>query len=473
MTKAFNVDGFIDGRWVAGERRFAVRNPATQEIIAEVADLEPAHAHSAIDAAAAALPSWAGLLAQERAAILQRWFKLIIEAREEIAEMITAEGGKPLAEARGEVTYGASFIEWFSEEAKRAYGRTIPTTVASRRYVTIKQPVGVVAAITPWNFPFAMITRKAAPALAAGCTIVLKPAEATPLTALKLAALAHEAGLPAGVLNIVPTQNPRLIGEVMCNSPLVRKLSFTGSTATGKFLAAQCAGTVKRLSLELGGNAPFLIFEDANLDRAVSAVMAAKWRNAGQVCTTPNRVLAHADVHDAFAEKLSQAVAALKVGSGLEDGVQIGPLISPAAIDKIERLVTAAIGAGATATTGGARHRAGPQFYAPTVLTGVTGGMDVVREEIFGPVIPLMKFATEAEAVAIANDTPYGLAAYFYTADIARAWRVAEKLEYGMVCINDGQMSNAVAPFGGMKESGIGREGGAEGLEEFLETKFI
>lgn len=473
MANALQTNGFINGAWIPGARRFAVHNPATQEIIAEVADLDGEHTHAAIAAAATAFPAWSGQLAKERAATLQRWFQLIVAATDELAQIMTLEGGKPLAEARGEVAYGGSFVEWFAEEAKRAYGRTIPTTVASRRYVTIKQPVGVVGAITPWNFPMAMITRKAAPALAAGCTLVLKPAEATPLTALKLAALAQEAGLPAGVLNIVPTHNPRAIGDVLCNSPIVRKLSFTGSTATGKLLAAQCAGTVKRLSLELGGNAPFLIFEDAALDLAVKAVMAAKWRNSGQVCTTPNRVLVHAGVHDAFAEKLTKAVAALKVGPGHQDGVQVGPLISHAAVEKVERLVTAAIGAGASATTGGARHDAGAQFYAPTVLTGVTTGMDVVREEIFGPVIPLVKFTTEDEAIAMANDTPYGLAAYFFAGDIARAWRVAEKLEYGMVCVNDGQMSNEVAPFGGMKESGYGREGGAEGLEEFLETKFI
>jgi succinate-semialdehyde dehydrogenase/glutarate-semialdehyde dehydrogenase len=441
--------------------------------LAEVADLGAAETHAAIDAAAAALPAWAGRVAKDRAAVLKHWFTLIMESAEDIARTMTSEGGKPLAEARGEVSYGASFVEWYAEEAKRAYGRTIPTTVASRRYVTIKQPIGVVGAITPWNFPMAMITRKAAPALAAGCTVVIKPAEATPLTALKLAELAERAGFPAGALNVVPTNNPRAVGDVLCASPLVRKLSFTGSTATGKVLAAQCAGTVKRLSLELGGNAPFVIFEDADLDLAVKAVMAAKWRNAGQVCTTPNRVLVHADVHDAFAEKLSAAVRALTVGPGLNDGVQVGPLINERAVEKVERLVNTALDAGARATTGGERHAAGMQFYAPTVLTGVNVNMDVVREEIFGPVIPLVKFHTEDEAVYIANDTPYGLAAYFFAGTVARVWRVAERLEYGMVCVNDGLMSSEVTPFGGMKESGIGREGGADGLDEFLETKFI
>jgi succinate-semialdehyde dehydrogenase/glutarate-semialdehyde dehydrogenase len=473
MALAFRTEGYINGAWINGASRFAVRNPATQDVLAEVADLGAAETHAAIDAAAAALPAWAGRVAKDRAAVLKHWFTLIMESAEDIARTMTSEGGKPLAEARGEVSYGASFVEWYAEEAKRAYGRTIPTTVASRRYVTIKQPIGVVGAITPWNFPMAMITRKAAPALAAGCTVVIKPAEATPLTALKLAELAERAGFPAGALNVVPTNNPRAVGDVLCASPLVRKLSFTGSTATGKVLAAQCAGTVKRLSLELGGNAPFVIFEDADLDLAVKAVMAAKWRNAGQVCTTPNRVLVHADVHDAFAEKLSAAVRALTVGPGLNDGVQVGPLINERAVEKVERLVNTALDAGARATTGGERHATGMQFYAPTVLTGVNVNMDVVREEIFGPVIPLVKFHTEDEAVFIANDTPYGLAAYFFAGTVARVWRLAERLEYGMVCVNDGLMSSEVTPFGGMKESGIGREGGADGLDEFLETKFI
>ena len=473
MPLPLRTHSYIDGAWIEGARTFAVRNPANGAILAQVADLGADEANAAIAAATAALPAWSAQLAKDRAAILRRWFALIIEHTEDLARLMTAEGGKPLAEARGEVTYGASFIEWFAEEAKRAYGRVVPTTAAHRRYVTIQQPVGVVAAITPWNFPMAMITRKAAPALAAGCTIVLKPAEATPLTALALAELAARAGIPPGVLNVVTTNDAAAVGKALCDSPLVRKLSFTGSTAVGKLLAAQCAGTVKRLSLELGGNAPFIVFDDADLDAAVAGVMAAKFRNAGQVCTTPNRVLVHGAVYDAFAAKLADKVRALKVGPGDEDGVQVGPLIAPRAVDKVERLVKAALGDGAAALTGGERHAAGAQFYAPTVLAGVAPTMAVAREEIFGPVVPLIRFADEDEAVRIANDTPYGLAAYFFAKDLARAWRVAERLEYGMVSVNEGLMSNEVTPFGGMKESGIGREGGVEGLEEFLETKFV
>jgi succinate-semialdehyde dehydrogenase/glutarate-semialdehyde dehydrogenase len=398
---------------------------------------------------------------------------VILQDIDTLSALITAEGGKPLAEARGEVAYGASFVEWYAEEAKRAYGRIVPQTVASRRYVVIKQAVGVAAAITPWNFPLGMVTRKAAPALAAGCTLVLKPAEATPLTALRLAALAEQAGLPKGVLNVVTTMDSAGVGRALCDSPLVRKLSFTGSTRVGKILAAQCAGTVKRLSLELGGNAPFVIFDDADIDAAVTAVVAAKFRNAGQVCTTPNRILVQAAIYDRFAAALSEKVAALKVGPGDQAGVQVGPLISQAGLEKVDRLVQAALADGARAAAGGSRHPIGAQFYAPTVLTGVTPSMDVAKEEIFGPVLPLIPFDTEAQAIAMANDTPYGLQAYFFARDVARAWRVAEKLEFGMVCVNDGLMSNEVAPFGGMKESGIGREGGSEGLEEFLETKLI
>jgi len=473
MTAPLRTEAFIDGAWRKGERTFPVRNPATGETIAAVADLGPDAATAAIAAAAAALPGWSAKLAKDRAAILRRWFDLIVANTESLARLITAEGGKPLAEARGEIAYGASFVEWFAEEGKRAYGRVVPSTAAQRRYVTIKQPVGVVAAITPWNFPMAMITRKAAPALAAGCTMVLKPAELTPLTALALAELAAEAGVPPGVFNVVTTSAPAAVGKVLCESPIVRKLSFTGSTAVGKLLAAQCAGTVKRLSLELGGNAPFIVFQDADLDAAVAGVLAAKFRNAGQVCTTPNRVLAHAAIYDAFAAKLAEKVRALKVGPGDGDGVQVGPLIEPRAVDKVERLVKSALGDGATALAGGDRNPVGAQFFNPTVLANVRQDMAVAREEIFGPVVPLIRFSSDDEAIAIANDTPYGLAAYFYARDLARAWRVAERLEYGMVSVNEGLMSNEATPFGGMKESGIGREGGAEGLDEFLETKFI
>lgn len=471
MPATYRTEALIDGRWVEGAARFVVHDPATGAAIAEVADLGAAEAHEAIAAAARAFPAWAGLLAKDRAAILRRWQALILQNTDRLAALITAEGGKPLAEARGEVAYGASFLEWFAEEAKRAYGRVIPTTAPQRRYVTIKQPIGVVAAITPWNFPLGMIVRKAAPALAAGCAIVLKPAEFTPLTALALAELGLEAGLPPGVFNVVTASRPQAVGEALTSSPLVRKLSFTGSTATGKLLAAQCAGTVKRVSLELGGNAPFVIFEDADLDEAVTAVMAAKFRNAGQVCTTPNRVLVADTIYDAFAGRMAAAVRALKVGAGVEPGVQVGPLIAPRAADKVERLVRAAIDAGAEALAGGTRGEG--SFFAPTVLAGVRPDMDLAREEIFGPVVPLIRFQSEAEAIRLANDTPYGLQAYVFAKELGRAWRVAERLEFGMVSVNEGLMSNEVAPFGGVKESGYGREGGAEGLDEFLEVKTI
>ncbi|MFZ4120557.1 MAG: NAD-dependent succinate-semialdehyde dehydrogenase [Caulobacterales bacterium] len=473
MSFPYPTSAFVNGTWLAGPKTFSVYNPATGHVIAEVADLGVEETNAAIAAAQAAFPAWSGKLAKERAAIVRRWGELLLEHTEQLAALITAEGGKPLSEARGEVAYGASFCEWFSEEGKRAYGRTIPTTVAQRRYITIKQPIGVTAAITPWNFPLGMVTRKAAPALAAGCTIVLKPAEATPLTALYAAKLAEEAGVPPGVLNVVTSNDAATVGQALCESPIVRKLSFTGSTRVGKILAAQCAGTVKRLSLELGGNAPFIVFQDADLDKAAAAIVAGKFRNAGQVCVATNRVLVHAAAHDALAERLATGAKALKVGDGSQDGVQMGPLIQPAAVDRVERLVAAAISGGAVALTGAMRDPAGAQFYRPTVLTGVTPDMDIAREEIFGPVATLIKFNSDEEAIQIANDTPYGLAAYFFTNDIARAWKVAERLEYGMVSVNEGVMSNEVTPFGGVKESGFGREGAAEGLDEYLEIKFI
>jgi succinate-semialdehyde dehydrogenase/glutarate-semialdehyde dehydrogenase len=474
MNPAFRSDAFIDGKWRGGANRFRVFNPANQEVIAEVPDLGAAETEQAIDAAHRAFPAWAAKSAKERAQIMRAWFDLMTADLDRLGRLISLEGGKPVTEAKGEAAYGAAFVEWFGEEAKRAYGRVIPTTTASRRYVTIKQPIGVCAAITPWNFPMAMITRKAAPALAAGCTIVLKPPHQTPLTALALAELAEKAGLPAGVFNVVTTESAAEVGRVMCESPLVRKFSFTGSTEVGKMLGAMCVGsTVKKVSLELGGNAPLIVFADADLDLAVRGTVMSKFRNAGQTCVCANRILVEDAIYDAFSKKLTQAVAALKVGPGDQEGVEIGPLIDQKAIEKVERMVAEALASGAVALTGGRRHSAGAQFYTPTVLADVTRDMRVNTEEIFGPVAPLIRFKSEDEAVSIANDTPFGLASYFFTRDVNRAWRVAERIESGMVSINDGIFSNEVIPFGGVKQSGLGREGGVEGLDEYLETKFV
>ena len=466
---------YVDGRWCEslGGRRFEVLNPATGQVITQVPDMDGEDTRLAIAAAHAAQPAWAALTAKERSSKLYAWFERIMANQEELARIMTCEQGKPLAEAKGEVAYGASFIQWFAEEGKRAYGRTIPGFSGDRRLATIKQPVGVVAAITPWNFPIAMITRKAGPALAAGCTIVIKPAAETPLCALALAVLAEQAGIPAGVINIVTSHQASAVGNELCSNPVVRKLSFTGSTRIGKLLMRQCADTMKRLSLELGGNAPFIVFDDADLDAAVAGALASKYRNAGQTCVCANRILVQASVYDAFAEKLAAAVKAFKVGDGMGEGVQIGPLINPAAASKVAELVQQSVAAGARVLVGGDAHPAGPLFYHPTILTGVTRGNPILDEEIFGPVAPLVRFETEAEAIALANDTPYGLAAYFYGRDIARVWRVAEGLEYGMVGINEGIISTELAPFGGIKESGLGREGAAEGLEEYLETKYL
>ncbi|MEI4943364.1 MULTISPECIES: NAD-dependent succinate-semialdehyde dehydrogenase [Aeromonas] len=466
---------YVDGRWCEslGGRRFEVLNPATGQVITQVPDMDGEDTRLAIAAAHAAQPAWAALTAKERSSKLYAWFERIMANQEELARIMTCEQGKPLAEAKGEVAYGASFIQWFAEEGKRAYGRTIPGFSADRRLATIKQPVGVVAAITPWNFPIAMITRKAGPALAAGCTIVIKPAAETPLCALALAVLAEQAGIPAGVINIVTSHQASAVGNELCSNPVVRKLSFTGSTRIGKLLMRQCADTMKRLSLELGGNAPFIVFDDADLDAAVAGALASKYRNAGQTCVCANRILVQASVYDAFAEKLAAAVKAFKVGDGMGEGVQIGPLINPAAASKVAELVQQSVAAGARVLVGGDAHPAGPLFYHPTILTGVTRGNPILDEEIFGPVAPLVRFETEEEAIALANDTPYGLAAYFYGRDIARVWRVAEGLEYGMVGINEGIISTELAPFGGIKESGLGREGAAEGLEEYLETKYL
>ncbi len=475
MSPAFRQDAYIDGQWRESAKRFDVFNPANQEVIAHVPDLGAKETEQAIAAAHAAFPAWAAKTAKERAVIMRAWYDLMMADIDRLSRLISLEGGKPVAEAKGEAAYGASFMEWYGEEAKRAYGRTIPTTTATRRYVSIKQPIGVCAAVTPWNFPMAMITRKAAPAIAAGNTIVLKPPSQTPLTALALAELAEKAGVPKGVFNVITTHDSTAdVGRVMCESPLVRHFSFTGSTEVGKKLGAACVGsTVKRVALELGGNAPLLIFADADLDQAVKGAIASKFRNAGQTCVCANRILVEDAIYDAFSRKLADAVANLKVGAGDAPGTEIGPLIDTKAIEKVERMVAEAIAAGATALTGGKKSPVGAQFYTPTVLANVTRDMRVNTEEIFGPVAPLIRFKTEDEAVSIANATEFGLAAYFFTKDVNRAWRVAERLEAGMVSINDGIFSNEVIPFGGVKESGLGREGGAEGLEEYLETKFV
>ena len=465
---------FLGGKWIAADSgaTLTVHDPATGTVIAEVPDCGAAETRRAIAAADAALPAWRALTAKQRSQTLQRWFALINENADDLAQLITAEGGKPLAEAKGEVAYGASFVEWFAEEGKRAYGETIPATLADKRLVVVKQPIGVCAAITPWNFPLAMITRKVAPALAAGCTVVVKPAEQTPLTALALAALAEQAGFPAGVFNVL-TGDPVAIGGELTASPVVRKLSFTGSTEVGRLLMAQSAPTIKKLSLELGGNAPFIVFDDADVDAAVNGALIAKYRNTGQTCVCANRILVQAGVYEEFARKLAARATELKVGAGSEDGVAQGPLIDDAALAKVEAHVADALAKGARVLCGGARHERGGNFYQPTVLADVTPAMRVAREETFGPVAPLFRFNTEAEAVAMANDTEFGLAAYFYSRDVARCWRVGEALEYGMVGVNTGLISNEVAPFGGIKQSGLGREGSKYGIEDYLEIKYL
>jgi len=468
-------DAYVDGAWTGADdgARFAVTDPATGATLAEVPDMGAAETRRAIAAAEAAWPAWRAQTAKERAAVLRRWFDLQLQHQEALAQLMTAEQGKPLAEARGEVIYGASFVEWFAEEAKRVYGDTIPAPANDRRIVVIKQPVGVVAAITPWNFPIAMITRKCAPALAAGCPVVIKPAALTPLSALALAALAEEAGFPPGVLNVITSRRAGEVGGELTANPAVRKLSFTGSTEVGKLLMAQCAGTVKKVSLELGGNAPFIVFDDADLDAAVAGAMASKYRNAGQTCVCANRILVQDGVYEAFAMKLAAAVASLKVGPGTEAGVSTGPLINAAAVAKVEEHIADAVDHGARVICGGSRHALGGTFFEPTILVDVTTSMKVAREETFGPMAPLFRFHQEAEAVAMANATEFGLAAYFYSRDIGRCWRVAEALEYGMVGINEGIISTELAPFGGVKESGLGREGSKYGLDEFVEVKYL
>jgi succinate-semialdehyde dehydrogenase/glutarate-semialdehyde dehydrogenase len=473
----FRSQAYIDGAWTGADSgaTFPVRNPANGQLLAEVSDMGAAETRRAIAAAERAWPAWRARTAKERSAVLRKWYELILAAAEDIARLMTSEQGKPLAEAKGEVLYAASFAEWFAEEAKRAYGDVIPSPLPDKRLLVIKQPIGVCAAITPWNFPAAMITRKVAPALAAGCPVVVKPAEQTPLTALALAELAHRAGFPPGVFNVVTgsaAAAPKIGGELTSN-PIVRKLSFTGSTEVGRLLMSQCAATVKKVSLELGGNAPFIVFDDADLDAAVEGALASKYRNTGQTCVCANRLLVQAGIYDAFAAKLAEKVKSMKVGSGLEAGVSQGPLIDANALAKVEEHVADALAKGARVLTGGRRHALGGTFYEPTVLADVTPDMKCAREETFGPVAPLFRFATEEEAIRMANDTEYGLAAYFYSRDVARCFRVGEALEYGIVGVNTGIISNEVAPFGGVKQSGVGREGSKYGIEEYLEIKYL
>lgn len=466
---------FINGDWIGADNKstHVICNPSTGVEIGSVPDMGTAETERAILAADHALPAWRARSAKERAGLLRKWFDLILANQEDLAVILTSEQGKPLDEARSEVAYGASFIEWFAEEGKRVYGEVIPAPSNDKRLMVIKQPVGVTAAITPWNFPIAMITRKAGAALAAGCTMVVKPAEATPFSALALAELARRAGIPPGVLNIVTTARPAVVGEVLTSSTLIRKISFTGSTPVGKRLMAQCAGTVKRISLELGGNAPFIVFDDCDIDAAVRGAIASKYRNAGQTCVCSNRLLVQDGIYDVFVDRLVHAVAAMKVGDGFAPGSQIGPLINPAAVAKVDKLVRDAVEKGAKVKLGGGRHANGGNFYMPTVLTDVLPSMALAQEEIFGPVAPLFRFKTDADAVKLANDTSVGLASYFYSRDIKRIWQVAEQLEYGMVGINEGLISNEVAPFGGIKESGIGREGSHYGIDEYLQLKYL
>ncbi|MDY0071415.1 MAG: succinate-semialdehyde dehydrogenase [Thauera sp.] len=469
------TQAYINGEWREADdgRRFAVSNPADGSALAQVADVGVGETRRAIDAAAAALPAWRALTAKARATLLRKWQELMLAHQEDLALLMSSEQGKPLPEARGEVAYGAAFLEWFAEEGKRVYGDVIPAHGADKRIVVLKEPVGVVAAITPWNFPIAMITRKAGPALAAGCTLLIKPAEDTPLCALALAELAARAGIPPGVVNVLPSSRPAEVGGELTANPLVRKLSFTGSTAVGKQLMAECAATVKKVSLELGGNAPFIVFDDADVEAAVAGAMASKYRNAGQTCVCANRLLVQDGIYEAFATRLAAAVAALRVGPALSGEVEQGPLINEAAVSKVEALLADAVDKGARVLCGGKRHALGGTFFEPTILADVDPGMRLAREEIFGPVAPLFRFHSEEEAIRLANDTEYGLAAYFYARDIGRVWRVAEQLEYGIVGINEGIISTEVAPFGGMKASGSGREGSRYGIDDYLEIKYL
>lgn len=466
---------FIDNNWISAqsEKTFEVFNPANGEVITTVADCGGYETGQAIKAATKAFSKWREKTAKERSGIMRTWFNLVNENIDDLALLMTSEQGKPLAEAKGEIVYGASFIEWFAEEARRVYGDVIPAPLADRRIITVKQPIGVVAAITPWNFPVSMITRKISPAIAAGCTVVLKPAAQTPLSALALAYLAKEAGFPDGVINIITSNNADEVGKVMTEHPLVQKFSFTGSTKVGKMLMQQCASTVKKISLELGGNAPLIVFDDANIDLAVKGTMASKYRNAGQTCVCANRIYVQNNIYDAFMEKYKKAAALLKVGDGTLPGVEIGPLIDEKAIEKITRLVQDAVDKGAVVTLGGNKQEAGNLYYQPSVIEGCNKEMALSKEEIFGPVSAIYKFFAEEEAIQLANDTEYGLAAYFFTENLGRAWRVAEALDYGIIGINEGIVSHAEAPFGGMKESGIGREGSKYGIEEYVEVKYM
>ena len=467
------TDALIGGDWVKGASRFAVVDPATGQRLADVAGLGAGEADAAIAAADKAWPAWRAKTAKERATILMKWFALLHQHADDLARIMTAEQGKPLAEAKGEVVYGASFLEWFAEEARRIYGETIPSTDGNKRFLVIKQPIGVCAAITPWNFPIAMITRKVAPALAAGCPVIIKPAEATPLSALAVAEPAQRAGMPAGVLNVITADADGSveIGKRLCASDVVRHLSFTGSTEVGRILAAQCAPTIKKLSLELGGNAPFIVFDDADLDSAVEGAMVSKYRNAGQTCVCANRLYAQDGVYDAFVQKLADKARAMKVGNGFEPGVVQGPLIDDQAMAKVEAHVADALAKGAKLVVGGTRL--GERFYTPTVLAEVTADMLCAREETFGPVAPVFRFRTEAEAIQLANATEFGLASYFYSRDVGRIFRVGEALEYGMVGINTGLISTAEVPFGGVKQSGLGREGAHHGIDDYVEIKYL
>ena len=469
------TQAYVGGEWIDADSgaTFDVTDPATGEVVASVADLGVDETRRAVDLAEVAQKAWAARTAKDRGAVLRRWYELFLEHKEDLALIMTSEMGKPIGESRGEVVYAANFIDWFAEEGKRAYGEVIPTHDPTKRLLVLKQPVGVVSAITPWNFPQAMITRKVAPALAAGCASLVRPASETPLSALAAAELADRAGLPPGLLNVIPATDSPTVGRELTTNPMIRKISFTGSTPIGKLLLGQAAGTVKKASMELGGNAPFIVFDDADIDAAVEGAIVSKYRNSGQTCVCANRFLVQDGVYDEFAKKFAEAVADLKVGPGIDESSEIGPLVNEDAIDKVEELVQGALAEGAGVLTGGRRYALGRTYYEVTVLVDVTPDMAIHGEEIFGPVAPLFRFSTEDDAIAIANDTEYGLAAYFYAADMGRIWRVSESLEYGMVGVNTGLISTEVAPFGGFKESGIGREGSHHGLDEYLETKYV